>query len=184
VEAIIREVTVDDAGDLGAAHVAAWQVGYQGLMPSGFLSRLNPQTRAEGWRRSIEAGDSLATTLVAQVGERIAGFSSYGPPREEVPDGWGELWGINVHPDFWRRGIGTELLSAAATGLVRLGYRHAYLWVVRGNERAIAFYRRQDWRPDGVTKIDDRHDFDPPLVELRCSTALDRSRGVRKPNDE
>lgn len=172
MEVRIREVTVGDAASLGAAHVAAWQVGYQGLMPSGYLSRLDPQTRAEGWRRTIETGDSRATTLVALVGDRVAGFTSYGPPRDDVPDGWGELWALNMHPDFWRQGIGTALFTAATSGLVGLGYRHGYLWVLQGNERAIAFYRRQGWLPDRVTKIDDRQDFDPPLVELRCSTTL------------
>lgn len=172
MDVLIREATVEDAEGLGVAHVAAWQSGYQGLMPDGFLSRLDPQARAERWRRSISAGDQRAMTLVALVGERVVGFTSYGPPRDEVDDGWGELWAINVHPDFWRQRIGTALFSAATSGLVGLGCRHAYLWVVQGNERAIAFYSRQGWPPDGVTKIDDRQDFAPPLLELRCSTAL------------
>lgn len=172
MEVCIRKVTADDAAGLGAAHVAAWQVGYQGLMPNGFLGRLDPLARADGWRRTIESGDSAATTLVALVGDRVAGFTSYGPPRDDVPDGWGELWALNLHPDFWRQGIGTALFAAATSGLVGLGYRYGYLWVLQGNERAIAFYRRQGWPPDGQTKIDDRHDFSPPLVGLRCSTLL------------
>jgi GNAT superfamily N-acetyltransferase len=141
-------------------------------MPSGYLSRLDAQARAERWRRTIVEGGSDATTLIALVDDRVAGFTSYGPPRDSVGDGWGELWALNIHPDFWRHGIGTALFSAASTGLVGLGYSHAYLWVLKGNERAIAFYRRQGWQPDGEVKIDDQRDFTPPLVELRCSTAL------------
>lgn len=172
VDLVIADATVEDAEGLGAAHVAAWQAAYPGLMPSGFLSRLDADARAAGWRRSIEAGDSAARTVVARVGDRVAGFVSYGPPRDEVDDGWGELWAINVHPDFWRQRVGSALFERAVSGLVEDGFRNAYLWVVRGNGRAIGFYRRMGWPPDGETKVDDRHDFDPPLVELRCSTRL------------
>lgn len=174
MDLVIREAVIDDAEGLGAAHVAAWQAAYPGLMPSGFLARLDPQARGEGWRRSIAAGDSAATVLVARIGDRVAGFASFGPPRDDVEPGWGELWAINVHPEFWRQGVGRSLFAEAATGLAALGYRHGYLWVLQGNERAISFYRRMGWAPDGGTKIDDRQGFQPPLTELRCSSALPR----------
>lgn len=170
MDLLIREATVDDAEGLGVAHVAAWQAAYPGLIPDDYLASLDPATRGQGWRTAIETGSSPGTTLVARVGERVAGFASYGPPRDEVDDGWGELWAINLHPDFWRQGIGTALFSAAVAGLCGLGYRHGYLWVLQGNDRAIGFYRRRGWRPDGGIKIDDQ--FDPPRKELRCSAAL------------
>lgn len=77
---------------------------------------------------------------------------------------------INLHPDFWRQGIGSLLFAAAVDGLRELGYRRGYLWVIEGNDRAVEFYRRQGWHPDGARKTDLR--FGPAIEELRCSAAL------------
>lgn len=170
MDLVIREATVDDAEGLGLAHVAAWQRAYPGLIPDGYLAALDPVARGERWRQTIGRRDPGSTTLVAAVGDRIAGFTSYGVPRDLVPDGWGEIWAVNLHPDFWRQGIGTALFAAAVSGLIGRGYRHGYLWVLEGNERAIGFYRRQGWPPDDEVKIDDQ--FDPPRRELRCSAEL------------
>lgn len=170
MDLVIREAAIDDAEELGAAHVAAWQAAYPGLIPDRYLAALDPIAGSDRWRQSIANRDSASTTLVAEVGGRIAGFTSYGSPRDQVPDGWGEVWAINLHPDYWRQRIGTALFRSAVTGLIGRGYRHGYLWVLQGNERAIGFYRRQGWPADGDTKIDDQ--FDPPRFELRCSAAL------------
>lgn len=170
MDLLIREATVDDAEGLGVAHVAAWQGAYPGLIPADYLASLDPVARGAGWRRMLQADHQESATLVALVGDRVAGFTSYGPPRDEVPDGWGQLWAINLHPDFWRQGIGTALFANALSRLAGLGYQHGYLWVLEGNERAIGFYRRQGWPPDGATLIDGQ--FDPPRSELRCSGAL------------
>ncbi|QGN32045.1 GNAT family N-acetyltransferase [Microlunatus sp. Gsoil 973] len=172
MDLMIRVAVVEDAEGIGAAHVAAWLGAYPGLIPDDHLARLDPVARGRAWRTSIEAGTSDATTLVARVGDRVAGFVSYGPSREEVDDGWGELWAINLHPDRWRQGIGTALVHAAEAGLRGLGYDYGYLWVLDGNQRAIDFYRRVGWPTDGAIKIDDQ--YDPPRRELRCSTRLQR----------
>jgi len=44
-----------------------------------------------------------------------------------------------------------------------LGDAAAYLWVARGNERAIRFYRRHDFAEDG-TESTDQHDG---ITEIR-----------------
>lgn len=171
MEAVIRPADVGDADQLGDAHVAAWQVAYRGLIPQEQLDRLDPAVQADRHRSTLEAGDTDSQTLVAQIDDRVAGFTAFGRPREETPDRWGELRAINLHPDFWRRGIGTRLFAAAVDGLIHLGYRYGYLWVLNGNDRAVCFYRGRGWPPDGRTKDDDR--FEPPLTELRCSALLD-----------
>lgn len=170
MQALIRPAVADDAEQLGRVHVAAWRSAYTGLVPEAHLDRLDPANNAERHRQMLATASPSEQTLVAQLDDRVAGFVAFGSPRDEMHEGWGELRAINLHPDFWRQGIGSQLFAAAVDGLIDLGYRHGYLWVLDGNERALGFYRRVGWPPDGSTKSDDR--FQPPLTELRCSTDL------------
>ena len=52
--------------------------------------------------------------------------------------------GLFVLPDFWNRGIGTELLNSAATGKDEL-----FLQVYADNERAVRFYRKNGFEVTG-----------------------------------
>ena len=64
-------------------------------------------------------------------------------------------------------------MSAAGTGGTGLaqrlyneavGNRAAYLWVMRDNARARAFYARNGFLPDGAAKIDP--DFGVPIIRM------------------
>jgi hypothetical protein len=50
--------------------------------------------------------------------------------------------------------MGAALVSAARAGLVELGFRKAFLWVLAGNVRAHRFYQTDGWAPDGVKRTD------------------------------
>lgn len=60
-----------------------------------------------------------------------------------------ELMALYVRAEAYGTGVGHRLFEAA------LGAAPAYLWVLGGNERAVAFYRRQGFRLDGATKADE-----------------------------
>ena len=79
----------------------------------------------------------------------------------------GQLYAINLHPEWWAKGIGTVLFAAAEETLVSLGYQAGFLWVEAGNERAVSFYTKRGWLDDGGIMEDAR--FDPPVVERRHS---------------
>jgi GNAT superfamily N-acetyltransferase len=172
MEPVIRLSTVEDSDELAALHVAAWRAAYRGIIPDDHLDRLSVERNAERRRQRFAGPPLPGAELVAEVDGRLAGFVGYGSPRDPVPDDWGELWVINLHPEFWRQGIGSRLFRAAEDGLRDLGYRRGYLWVLEDNQRAIDFYCSRGWPPDGGTKLG--VDFDPPLNELRCSAALQR----------
>jgi RimJ/RimL family protein N-acetyltransferase len=54
-----------------------------------------------------------------------------------------------VRASAYGTGVGHALCEAA------IGSDPAYLWVLDGNERAIRFYERQDFRFDGATKLEE-----------------------------
>jgi ribosomal protein S18 acetylase RimI-like enzyme len=82
---------------------------------------------------------------------------SGGPSRDD--DGsvsTGEVWAIYIHPDYWRGGVGSALMTAALQRLADDGYSEAVLWVFEANGRARGFYERFGWRPDGASAIFER----------------------------
>ena len=72
-----------------------------------------------------------------------------------------------MHPDWWAQGVGSVLFAAAEQQLIELGYDRAFLWVEKGNDRAISFYTNRRWLDDGGTLEDTR--FDPAVAERRHS---------------
>lgn len=145
----IRQAGVDDAVAVARLHVDVWEDAYAGLMPATVFEhrRATVPERIERWRRALTA--SPARTIVAEDTGSLVGFASAGPPRADDVDVAEELWALYVRASRWGTGIGHALLTCA------LADRPAYLWVLRGNERAIAFYRSHGFVEDGVTRSDE-----------------------------
>ncbi|MCC6717184.1 MAG: GNAT family N-acetyltransferase [Acetobacteraceae bacterium] len=135
----IAAATAADAAALGAAHVAAWRETYPGILSEAVLSEHDAAARAAMWARIIAAG---TTVLLARDAEgRVVGFVSAGPQREpEVVDYPGEIYSIYLLRAGQRRGLGRALMAGAARSLLARGLTSANLWVLDGNEAAIAFY--------------------------------------------
>ena len=95
-----------------------------------------------------------ASTIVylAELENRIAGFSSCGAQRTETlrERGYdGEISAIYVLKAFQRHSIGTRLLIALASDLLRRGSGAASLWVLRDNAPGRRFYERFGPAPHG-----------------------------------
>lgn len=148
----IRPAIPTDAMAVARVHVRAWQAGYRGLMPDDYLDGLRPEERAQ--RYDFGSLDpARPRTLVAVADDAIRGFATISPARDEDAASQGELCALYVEPDSWGRGVGRALASAARTGLYRLGFRKAVLWVVAGNARAERFYRADGWSPDPLHRL-------------------------------
>lgn len=149
---------------------AVWQTAYRGLLPDSFLDDLDLVPPPEAWEQAIVAG---SPPFVAMAGDRMVGVAAAGAALgDDAAPGLGQLYLIYALPDVWGTGVGTGLHEACMARLRELGFAEAVLWVLEGNERAIAFYERMGWRPDGATLTDDRGDV--TLHEVRYRIDLGR----------
>jgi ribosomal protein S18 acetylase RimI-like enzyme len=140
----VRAATVDDVSAIAAVHVQSWRETYAGLLPAAFLAGLSVDDRERRWRWLIGSGE--VTVLVVVRGGEVVGWASAGDGRDVDAPRASELEGIYVLADAHGSGAGQLLLDAAVADAP------AYLWVAEGNPRAEAFYRRNGFVRDGVTK--------------------------------
>ncbi|WP_448316505.1 N-acetyltransferase family protein [Streptomyces sp. CO7] len=140
---MIREMTADDCARVAEVRIAGWRHAYTGLMPQAYLDRMDPVSAAEHHRTLLEGAGPGVVNLVAERDGQVAGWACLGPNRDPEP-GW-ELYTLYVDPAHHRAGLGTALLRACLPA-----QGDTYLWVVRDNASARAFYERHGFAPDGV----------------------------------
>ncbi len=117
--------------------------------------------------------DGSASALVAEDEGGIYGWARVGRSRDpDAGDEVGELWGLYLHPDHWKRGLGRELHDAALAELRRQGFTRATLWVLDSNAPARRFFERQGWRDDGAKKADRVGELRTPVEEVRYRISL------------
>ena len=166
----IRQAIPGDEIDVARVHVRAWQVGYRGLLSDAYLTGLRPEDRAKRYTFGEET-KFRPKTLVATEARTIVGFATFSPSQGGDRTAPAELNALYVDPDCWKRGIGAALESAARASLVQLGYRHAMLWVLAGNVRAIRFYESQGWVNDGTSRQAEVWDITVPEARFVRSLA-------------
>ena len=140
--------TMEEARGQAYVHYHAWQETYAGLVDQTYLSAMTLETSERFALRAFENG--FYSTLVARDGERVIGFASYGPYRGDDLEDAGEVFAIYTLKEYYDRGIGRALMETALSKLT--GYSRVCVWILRGNERAIRFYSRCGFSPDGAQK--------------------------------
>jgi len=158
----VRVATPDDALAIETIRVHGWRAAYRHILPAEALDALPiDETR---WRRRIVDPPPGWAIVVADEDERVVGFATTGPSRDE--DGIGELYAIYVDPAHWSTGAGRALLERAEA-VLRARYAEATLWVLEDNDRARRFYERAGWAPDGGCKAEERFGIRAPEVRYR-----------------
>jgi ribosomal protein S18 acetylase RimI-like enzyme len=141
----VRPAKVSDARGIAGVHVRGWQEAYAHLVPAEALGSLSVDQRELRWREVLGTMDP--TLWVAVEGDEIVGFARSGRPRESDSPRELELGEIYLLASHHGSGAGQRLMDAV------IGDSPAVLWVADDNPRARAFYKRNGFVPDGVTKV-------------------------------
>lgn len=132
-ELIIRPMTLEDADRKGYVHWKSCEETYTGLMDEAFLAT-----------STLERCQQIAhaypeNTLVAELDGLIVGFGCW--------SAGGEISALYILREYQGRGIGRQLMSALLAQLA--SRREVHLWVLHGNDNAIAFYEHMGFRLTG-----------------------------------
>jgi GNAT superfamily N-acetyltransferase len=172
--ACIRPAGPDDAEAWVRTYLDALAAAYAELMPPEFAiqQRARAAEFVERYRavfaarcadpdephRAWYAEDAAGPVGIVEVRlgpadwEQQAGFPPAGPRRQ--------LAKLYTLPRAHGSGLGQALLDTA------IGTEPAYLWIMAGNPRAEAFYRRNGFVPDGLAVRTGRSWFDRPAFRM------------------
>lgn len=144
--------TTDDIPAIARVHLDSWRVTYRGLISESFLQTRSYEQTEERWR------DFLATTIsdtyLVHARGRTIGILTLGGARDTDVDAarTGEIWGLYLLPEHWRKGIGRQVMSKAERMLKSRGYEVMVLWVLEANDPARRFYEAMGLAVDGASK--------------------------------
>ncbi len=125
-------------------HWRSWQDAYSGLIDQAYLDSLTIEKCTD---IAFRWTDNL---LVAKENDKVVGFVGYGVCGDDSLPETGEIFSIYILKECYDKKIGYALMRAALEKLSE--YRKIVVWVLEGNHRAIRFYEKCGFQPDGTTK--------------------------------
>ncbi len=134
---VLRPANADDVEAVAEIFHRGWHDVHPGRVPDGLTERRTPEAFRD--RVSARIADTDETT-VAEVDGVIAGFIMVSDDEAEQ---------VYVDRAFRGTTVATLLLTEAERQIGATGHDVAFLVVVRGNDRAQAFYARQGWTDEG-----------------------------------
>lgn len=146
----IRLATPQDALDMAEVIMRSWEEAYKDIIPRDFIIEMNA-TRPALYKRVITEDNQ--NSYVIECDGKIAGIMKISVPQDsDVDDEYYELHYIYLHPEYYRKGIGTKALEFAFKKARAIKKRYMILWVLKDNINSIKFYEKQGFIADGVTK--------------------------------
>jgi len=141
-------------------HWQTWREAYDDLLPADFQETMTLEKCRFFSQKYPE------NTLIAMDGKKVVGFISYGNYRDENIQA-GEIIALYVLKDYYGKGVSKQLMHAAFVALDQ--FSEIYLWVLKDNKRAIAFYQKMGFTFDDQEQI---LKLGKPVKELRmiCSS--------------
>ena len=152
--------TPEEIESKSLVHWQTWREAYDDLLPPEFQETMTLEKCRFFSQKYPE------NTFIAMDGKKVVGFISYGNFRDETIQG-GEIIALYVLKDYFGKGVSKQLMHAAFVALDP--FSEIYLWVLKENKRAIAFYQKMGFTFDGQEQI---LKLGKPVKELRmiCSS--------------
>jgi RimJ/RimL family protein N-acetyltransferase len=145
---IIRKAAFSDAADMANIHMRSWEAAYEGIIPAQTIAEKNAG-RPAMWEKTLSGEHN---DYIALSGGTAVGLMGIHPSHDADGPDIGELGAIYLHPDFFGKGYGREMVGFAIKTLIQQGFSAVTLWVLEDNLRARRFYKKCGFAFDGTQK--------------------------------
>ena len=151
--------TDDEIRGKAYVHWKAWHEAYPGLVDQGYLEDM-----------TLEKCEKIAYSwpgnlIVAKDNGRVIGFVGYGDCGNETPN-TGEIFALYVLAEYYGKGVAQKLMKAGLQQL--MNYPQVCLWVLKENKRAIRFYEKCGFVPNGEELISSNIGATEIRMVLKC----------------
>ena len=140
---LIRQATPEDAEAVVHMHTLAHEETYGDRLSAEFFRARRASIPERVERRRPYLASSDPRIIAVDANNEVVGLADSGPSRDEDGPEALELYSLYALRRTHGSGLGAALLNAA------IGESPAYLWVLENNSRALAFYLKHGFRPDG-----------------------------------
>jgi len=124
----VRPARPDDADAVARVYIDSWHDTYAGVLPTQLLCAMTPGGQSARWRATIRARGREAVLVAEHERFGVVGIASLGPARDPALTFDGEVYTLYVDPNFYGRGVGRALLSAAFAALAARGFSSCVIW--------------------------------------------------------
>jgi len=143
---VVPMTTEDEIRGKAYVHFKSWHESYTGLVGEDYLN--NKVTLEKCLSMAQKFSENV---LIAKDGERVVGFAAYGKYRGDDLKIFGEIYAIYVLEEYQKKRVGLSLMNAAIDKL--RDYKKVALWVFKENKKAIDFYEKYGFVPDGAENV-------------------------------
>lgn len=150
---VVRPAELGDVPGLARVHVESWRETYRGQVPDEVLDDPSFIERRERFWTAVITDDRPGVNrraAAAILDGKVVGAALASTPTDDDATWPQQLYVLYTYAAVHGRGAGAALL-----GTVLDLDEPAALWVADPNPRAQAFYRKQGFEPDGVSKVED-----------------------------
>lgn len=150
----VRSAELGDAHGIAEVHIQSWRETYSGLIPDRFMGSDALDSKRRMWESILSLEPLPGAIAVAERGDRVVGFAFAGSADHPdatkglMPARGLHLYSIYILTNEQGTGVGRPLLEAV------LDDHPAQLWVLKGNDRARAFYEHHGFQEDGAEFVD------------------------------
>lgn len=143
---MIRQGKISDSNQIVNIKIDSWNDTYKGLMPNAILENMNYEKEHSKYIKNF---NNRKIKVYEDKGE-ILGYAYYGSKNDDekadMKECTSEIYALYVKKKSRRLGIGTKLISSIFDELKKENNEKVLLWCVKGNEKAINFYQKNDFK--------------------------------------
>ncbi len=136
---MIKRAEIQDSDHLAHIYSQCWRATWQGIFPHAYIEGMIARRNALWWAKNLKRA-TTPPPLIFQYDNQEIGYINYGKSRYGDSGFEGEIYELNVLPEFQGLGFGSQLFESARADLEKAEKLGLIAWSLATNQKCCAFF--------------------------------------------